>query len=148
MREIFDDSLGVTTIRSHRLSEQDLLQNLSDEGMNLVQLCMSARALQLEPFMNLLCGEKIERIALIKYVIAKADADLLSCVDCRGMTVMHASSLLLTGCTATRTLSAAELRSKRIKTYPSPELELLDAIRHKGVRRILLWHFSTFATVI
>ena len=148
MREVFDDSLGTTTIRSPRLSEQDLLQNLSDEGMNLVQLCMSARALQLEPFKNLLSGEKLERIALIKHITAKAEVDMLSCIDCRGMTVMHASSLLLLGCTAKRTLSAAELRSKRIKSYPSPELELLDAIRDRGVRHISSWHRCAVVTVI
>lgn len=140
MSEIFDESSGMTSIRSSRLSEQDLIQSLSDEGMNLVQLCMSARALQLGTFKDLLCGEKLERIALINHVMAKADIDMLSCIDCRGMTVMHACSLLLQGSTAKRILTAAELRSKRVKSYPSVELELLDAIREKGVRHASFCH--------
>lgn len=129
MDKIFEDALGTSTIRSTRLSEQDLMERVSVDGLNLVQLCMTASALQLEPFKELLCGGKYERIDLIDHLISKSTGSLMTCTDCYGMTVMHAASLLLQGTTPSRILTPEELRSKRVKTYPSVELKLLDTIR-------------------
>lgn len=129
MDKIFGDALGDSTIRSTRLSEQDLMERVSRDGLNVVQLCMSASTLQLEPFKDLLCGGKYERIELIDHLVSKSTGSLMACTDCYGMTVMHAASLLLQGVTPSRALTPQEMRSKRVKTYPSVELKLLDAIR-------------------
>jgi hypothetical protein len=133
MDKIFDDALGASTIQSTRLSEQDLMERVSSDGLNLVQLCMTANTLQLEPFKDLICGGKYERIDLIDHLVSKSSGSLMTCTDCYGMTVMHAASLLLQGITPSRALTPHELRSKRVKTYPSVELKLLDAIRSAEV---------------
>jgi hypothetical protein len=133
MDKIFEDALGASTIRSTRLSEQDLMERLSSDGLNLVQLCMTAGTLQLDTFKDLLCGGKYERIDLIDHLVSKSTGSLMMCTDCYGMTVMHAASLLLQGMTPSRALTPQELRSKRVKTYSSVELKLLDAIRNVEV---------------
>jgi hypothetical protein len=133
MDKIFNDALGASTIQSTRLSEQDLMERVSSDGLNLVQLCMTAKSLQLEPFKDLLCGGKYERIDLIDHLVSKSTGSLMNCTDCYGMTVMHAASLLLQGITPSRALTPQELRLKRVKTYPSVELKLLDAIRSAEV---------------
>lgn len=142
MDKIFEGALGVSTVRSTRLSEQDLMERVSGDGLNLVQLCMTASTLQLDPFKDLLSGGKYDRIDLIEHLVSRSTGSLMTCTDCYGMTVMHAASLLLQGITPSRALTPQELRSKRVKTYPSVELKLLDAIRDVEVGQRLN-HFLT-----
>ena len=53
---------------------------------------------------------------------------LLSKIDTKGLNIFHCASLLFQGKTPQRELTAAEKRSKRAKSYPSLELNLLDVI--------------------
>jgi hypothetical protein len=57
---------------------------------------------------------------------------LFSNIDNFGMTVLHASSLLLRGKTPKRELTDQEKRSKRVKTYPSIEVNILEVIATAG----------------
>ena len=54
--------------------------------------------------------------------------------DIYGFTNMHAASLLFQGLTSMRILSPQELRSKRVKSYPSLELKILDILFSGEVR--------------
>jgi hypothetical protein len=125
---VFEDSLRVTGIQSARLSEEELLQRLPVDCMNILQLCLSTHTLQLNTFHHLISGGKYERMELAQHLINKStDINMmLSNRDCWGMTVMHAASLLFQGITPVRELTPQELRSKRVKTYRSLELKLLD----------------------
>ena len=53
---------------------------------------------------------------------------LLTKIDTKGLNIFHCASLLFQGKTPQRELTAAEKRSKRAKSYPSLELNLLDVI--------------------
>lgn len=127
MNKVFADSLRESNLRSLRLTEHDLLNILTPDKMNLLQLCMTSHILQLESFIPLLSGDKYERMLLAEHLINKVtDKSVFLGVDSRGMSVLHAASLLFQGSTPSRALTAQELRSKRVKTYPSLELKLLD----------------------
>jgi ankyrin repeat protein len=127
MNNVFEDSLRESNLRSLRLTEHELFNILTPDKMSLLQLCMTSHILQLESFIPLLSGDKYERMLLAEHLINKVnDRNLFLGVDARGMTILHAASLLFQGSTPTRELTAQELRSKRVKTYPSLELKLLD----------------------
>ena len=138
MDDVFEETLKTSSIRSLRLTERDLVDKKANDGMNLVQLIMTAFTLKLKPFFPLICGEKYERIALLDYLIEKYSKDfpIMSNVDSTGMTAMHSASLLFHGLTPQKILSPQELRSKRLKSYPSAELKILDIIIAEQVENI------------
>jgi hypothetical protein len=97
---------------------------------------MSAFTLKLSPFLLLLCGEKYERMELLDHLIKKYVKcfPVMSNVDNTGMTATHAASLLFQGLTPQKVLSPQEMRSKRVKSYSSLELKILDIIISEQVR--------------
>lgn len=143
MRVIFDDNLQQTSLRTVRLTEKNLLENLSDTNTNLLQLSMAANTLQLNTFTSLYYGNKEERIKLAEYFLSKTTSlsVLVANIDSKGLTCLHAVSLLLQGISPQKELTPQELRSKRVKTYPSLELKLLDLIFSQEVYMYVLYDF-------
>jgi hypothetical protein len=69
------------------------------------------------------------QLAMFLVLTAGTQAPELVCnVDSNNMNILHAASRMLSGTTPQRELTAAELRSKRYKSYPSIELQILDVI--------------------
>lgn len=130
-RDIFTAALDPLSIRTARVSAMSVFLMPADNGLNVLQLCLSAHQLQLDAFAPYLEGDKMQRMSLgvwlLKYAAQQANA-LLCNVQGQGSTALHSVALLLQGLTECRELTAAEMRSKRVKYFPSLELNLLDSI--------------------
>ena len=137
MMQAFDDASGESVIKSVRLSEQGALECLSTDGLNLLHLCMASEALRLNPFSVYLKGGKCERVKLLEHLLSKPCNSLVSGVDCYGMTVMHAASLLFTGLTPPRVLTETEIRPKKGMVYLTVEQKVWAIARTQQVRHIL-----------
>ena len=128
MKDVFEASLRTSSLGSQRFTEEDLIKKKSNEGLTVTHVLMAAHALNLYPFESLFIGDKYDRMNFLEYLIQKYDVSLLSDVDDTGMSAMHCASLLFHGITPQRVLTPQEIRSKRVKSYPSLELKLLDII--------------------
>ena len=144
----FDDASGGSVIKAVRLSEQGALECSSTDGLNLLHLCMASTALQLEPFTMYLTGGKCERVNLLEHLLSKPCTSLVSGVDCYGMTVMHAASLLFTGLTPPRILTDKEMRPKKGVVYLSVEQRLWEIARNQQVRSILYFILTIYPLIL
>lgn len=136
MMQAFDDASGESVIKAVRLCEQGALECISTDGLNLLHLCVASEALRLDPFTVYLTGGKCERVALLEHLLSKPCNSLVSGVDCYGMTVMHAASLLFTGLTPPRVLTETEMRPKKGMVYLTAEQKLWDMARTQQVRNV------------
>lgn len=133
MMKAFDDVSGESVIKTVRLSEQGALECSSADGLNLLHLCMASAALQLRPFTEYLHRGTCEREALLEHLLSKPCNSLVSGVDCYGMTVMHAASLLFTGLTPRRVFTERGVLPKKGMMYLSVEQKLWDIARIQQV---------------
>lgn len=131
-KNVFGAALDPVSIKAARHDASTVILMRGDNGMNALQLCMCAQHMQDDNFAPYLVGDKMQRMSLAVWLMsAGGEGDtksLLSCCDSKGTSILHSASLLLQGLTETRELTAAEKRSKRVKYYPSMELNLLDKI--------------------
>ena len=133
MMKAFDDVSGESVIKAVRLSEQGALGCLSADGLNLLHLCMASGALQLQPFTEYLNTNNCEREVLLEHLLSKPCNSLLSGVDCYGMSVMHAASLLFTGLTPRRVFNEKGKPPKKGMVHLSVEQKLWDIARIQQV---------------
>ena len=133
MKDVFEANFRTSSLGSRRFVEEDLIKRKSNEGLTVTHVLMAAQALKLYPFESLFIGDKYDRMNFLEYLIQKYDASLLCDVDDTGMTAMHCASLLFQGNTPQRALTPQEIRSKRMKSYPSLELKLLDILVNSEV---------------
>ena len=133
----YDDASGESVIKAVRLSEQGALECISTDGLNLLHLCMASGALQLEPFTVYLKGAKCDRVTLLDHLLSKPCSSLVSGIDCYGMTIMHAASLLFTGLTPPKILMEKERRLTKGIVYLTVEQKLWAMARNQQVGTIL-----------
>jgi hypothetical protein len=133
MMKAFDDVSGESVIKAVRLSEQGALECSSADGLNLLHLCMASGALQLQPFAEYLNPNSCEREALLEHLLSKPCNSLVSGVDCNGMTVMHAASLLFTGLTPRRVFTERGILPKKGMVHLSVERKVWEIARIQQV---------------
>lgn len=130
-RDVFTAALDPLAVRTARHSALSTFLLPADNGINVLRLCLAAAHLGDANFAPFLVGNKMQRLELAVWLTTFSGPSLAQLVcqpDASGMSTLHAAALLLQGITPQRQLTAAELRSKRVKYYPSLELHLLDSI--------------------
>ena len=132
----FLNAIVPQAIIKRRLSYSDLLLTKTNNGLNLLQLAMCGHViLNRDGKINtLLRPAKNDRVDLSLHITnsaRKADVaeELFSNISLRGMSVLHSACILLEGVIPKRELTDREKRSKRVKTYPSKEINLLEWIK-------------------
>ncbi len=149
--DVFSQAIAPVSITEKRESFESLVPATTADGMNLLNLLMAGGALQAGSTATDAqvagAGSKEARVTAVISLLsqwmdvagtgtgtgtdstttkANAVADmLLQCVSANGLTAMHAAALMLSGRSQSVELTDAQRRSKRVKTYESPELHVL-----------------------
>ena len=133
-------------IAKFRLSYGDLLSARTNDNLNLLQLCMCAHVVLKSDSKidSLLKFDKSDRIDLALHIAdcaRKTDGgeDMFSNYNLNGMSVLHSACILLAGIVPQRELTDKEKRSKRVKTYPSKEVNLLEWIKTASTFDVNSW---------
>jgi ankyrin repeat protein len=84
-------------------------------------------------FKEAIVGDKINRFHVALHILACAKAQeciktVCDFITCDEMTILHALAMLCKGITEQVPLTDKQKRNKRVKSYPSPELELFDIV--------------------
>ena len=135
VKKHFTSALSPESIGKLRLVYSELIHTVTDDGMNILQLCMSSgNIFKSHPlFSPLLFGDKDLRMSFSLHLIASVDKidngiNLISNIDTQGFSVLHSATILFKGITPKRELTDREKRSKRVKTYPSKEVNIIEVI--------------------
>ena len=148
--EVFSESLVPSCIAESRLSREDLLLHLTSDRRSLFQLVLAGHVLAdgyYTPFVSASAESKGERLRAAIYLCtdlltgvmgidstvpgalgAKVSSVVGSVSDLTGFNSLHAASLLLQGVTERVPLTPAQKRSKRVRSYESAELHVLDLV--------------------
>ena len=133
-------------IAKMRLSYGDLLATRTNDSLNLLQLCMCAHVVLKSDSKigSLLKFDKSDRIDLSLHIADCAKntdggEDMFSNYNLNGMSVLHSACILLEGVVPQRELTDKEKRSKRVKTYPSKEINLLEWIKSSSSFDVNSW---------
>lgn len=148
--EVFTESVVPSSISERRLSREDLLVHLTSDQRSLFQLVLAGHVLAdgyYTPFVSTSADTKAERMQAAIYLCtefltkemgvdatdsgalsAKVSSVVGSVSDTSGFTSMHAAALLLRGVTERVPLTPAQKRSKRVRSYESAELHVLDLV--------------------
>jgi len=136
IQERFVNAFVPEVISKKRLSYSDLLHTKTSTGLNILQLCMCApTVLKDDVKINSLIlidkrDERIDYSLHLAQCAIKCDGgeEMFSNIDIHGMSVLHSCCFMLQGVTPQRELTDKEKRSKRVKTYPSKEIHILELI--------------------
>ena len=138
--DIFREATNPLCIEEMRCSATELATSVTSEAFSILHLLLCGHMLQPANCNALICNEggadnvKFRRIdASIKLLThfhhdAKLSQSLIKSVSTSGLSTIHAAALLLQGNTPRTELTDAQKRSKRVKSYESAELHLLDLL--------------------
>lgn len=105
-----------------------LLSGRKEKRMELV-LHLLNKSIAMDPNCRIIVDKnEIGRVLRPVTTQSPLTQSLLSKIDTKGLNIFHCASLLFQGKTPQRELTTTEKRSKRAKSYPSLELNLLDVI--------------------
>jgi len=132
---IFQEATSPICVTEIRNSYDNLATKLTSDGFNILHLLLGGHLLQAGSCAALVLHEnsKARRLSAVITLLtqgnlAKNANALINGVTNNSMTSMHAAALLLQGNTARVELTDAQKRSKRVKSYESEELHLLDLL--------------------
>ncbi len=134
--DVFLQAINPTCIYEKRNSSTSLALATTNDGLNLLHLLMAGGALKAGSTADLntlpTVGGKDDRMSAVITLLTRwlegSERDmatsLITGVSSSGLNTIHAVSLLLQGRTPQVELTEAQKRSKRIKSYESPELHI------------------------
>lgn len=131
---ILGDAQQPVVLSQQRMLLPDLLGMCCAGAMPLFFMLLAGPdVLQELLFKEAIVGDKALRLQIALHFLDKAKSAgcleaVASAIAEDGMTVLHATSLLCKGRTPQVPLTDKEKRSKRVKSFPSAELKLLDTL--------------------